>query len=175
MRTRRAQAARVRSRRRRTDDLDPGARPEILHDGQIIALVVADTFEAAREAAHKVRRRLSERDSHRPSFDIPRRQRRGCRQASQARGSAGRRRRQRLRRRAGQDRCQLRDADAASQSDRAVHHHLRLAGRQADDLRAEPVRVRPEERRGASSLASIRTTCTSSARYVGGAFGSKAQ
>ena len=29
--------------------------PEIAHDGQIIAMVVADTFEAAREAAYKVR------------------------------------------------------------------------------------------------------------------------
>jgi xanthine dehydrogenase YagR molybdenum-binding subunit len=28
--------------------------PEIFHDGQIVAMVVADTFEAAREAAHKV-------------------------------------------------------------------------------------------------------------------------
>jgi xanthine dehydrogenase YagR molybdenum-binding subunit len=28
--------------------------PEILHDGQIVAVIVADTFEAAREAAHKV-------------------------------------------------------------------------------------------------------------------------
>jgi xanthine dehydrogenase YagR molybdenum-binding subunit len=29
--------------------------PEIFHDGQIIAMVVADTFEAAREAAYKVK------------------------------------------------------------------------------------------------------------------------
>jgi xanthine dehydrogenase YagR molybdenum-binding subunit len=29
--------------------------PEIFHDGQIIAMVVADTFEAAREAAYKMR------------------------------------------------------------------------------------------------------------------------
>ncbi len=29
--------------------------PEIFHDGQIIAMVVAETFEAAREAAHKVK------------------------------------------------------------------------------------------------------------------------
>src|SRR5213592_2213896 len=29
--------------------------PEIAHDGQIIAMVVADTFEAAREAAYKVK------------------------------------------------------------------------------------------------------------------------
>src|SRR5262249_10601904 len=29
--------------------------PEIKHDGQIIAMVVADTYEAAREAAYKVK------------------------------------------------------------------------------------------------------------------------
>ncbi len=29
--------------------------PQIKHDGQIVAMVVADTFEAAREAAHRVR------------------------------------------------------------------------------------------------------------------------
>lgn len=32
--------------------------PEILHDGQIIAMVVADSFEAAREAALKVKARI---------------------------------------------------------------------------------------------------------------------
>jgi xanthine dehydrogenase YagR molybdenum-binding subunit len=32
-----------------------GLGPEIFHDGQIIGLVAADSFEAAREAAHKVR------------------------------------------------------------------------------------------------------------------------
>ena len=29
--------------------------PEIDHEGQIVAIVLADTFEAAREAAHRVR------------------------------------------------------------------------------------------------------------------------
>src|SRR2546423_2283375 len=33
-----------------------GLGPEIAHDGQIVAMVLADTFEAGREAAHKVKR-----------------------------------------------------------------------------------------------------------------------
>src|ERR1700761_7041206 len=32
----------------------PLASDEIFHDGQIVALVVADTFEAAREGAHRL-------------------------------------------------------------------------------------------------------------------------
>src|SRR6185436_14887216 len=33
--------------------------PEVLHDGQIIAVVLADTFETAREAAYKVKARYA--------------------------------------------------------------------------------------------------------------------
>src|SRR5205823_13861784 len=34
--------------------------PEISHDGQIIAVILADTYEAAREAAYKVKATYSE-------------------------------------------------------------------------------------------------------------------
>ena len=37
-----------------TTDENPLSGPEVLHDGMPVALVVADTFEAAREAAHKL-------------------------------------------------------------------------------------------------------------------------
>ena len=48
----------------------PMASEEIHYDGQIVALVVADTFEAAREAAHRLNVRY---DARRPSasFDSP--------------------------------------------------------------------------------------------------------
>jgi xanthine dehydrogenase YagR molybdenum-binding subunit len=41
---------------------------QIWHDGQIIAVVVADTYEAAREAAHKVRTNYHE-ETPSPTFD----------------------------------------------------------------------------------------------------------
>ena len=45
---------------------------EIEHDGQIVAMVVADSFEAAREAAHKVESRLRRRAAERElRFDRP--------------------------------------------------------------------------------------------------------
>ena len=56
--------------------------------------------------------------------------------------SEGRRRRRGLRAPRRSSRRALCDADPAPQPDRAVHHHLRLERRPADDLRAEPVRVR---------------------------------
>src|SRR5436190_15912487 len=47
-----------------------GFGPEIAHDGQIIGMVVADTFEAAREAAYRVKVTY---DEHEPSatFESP--------------------------------------------------------------------------------------------------------
>jgi xanthine dehydrogenase YagR molybdenum-binding subunit len=44
--------------------------PKIQHDGQIVAMVIADTFEAAREAAHKVKITYSE-EAPSASFDSP--------------------------------------------------------------------------------------------------------
>jgi xanthine dehydrogenase YagR molybdenum-binding subunit len=38
-----------------SETIVPLAGPEVWHDGQIVAVVVADTFEAAREAAHRIR------------------------------------------------------------------------------------------------------------------------
>ena len=49
--------------------------PEIDHDGQIIAVVLADTFEAAREAAHKVKRRPTPRQTPSATFGAPGRDR----------------------------------------------------------------------------------------------------
>src|ERR1700760_4263172 len=48
----------------------PLASDKIFHDGQIVALVVADTFEAAREGAHRLRVTY---DAEKPSatFDSP--------------------------------------------------------------------------------------------------------
>ena len=109
--------------------------PEIDHDGQIVAVVLADTFEAAREAARKVRvtyaaatpsatfgaQGLTEDDATKVSERIKeapsRRRRRG--------GAGGGRRRHR---------CGICDAHPAPQSDRALHHDLRLARQPADHL-----------------------------------------
>jgi len=44
--------------------------PEIAHDGQIIAMVVADSFEAAREAAHKIKASYAA-ETPSASFDSP--------------------------------------------------------------------------------------------------------
>ncbi|MBV9237381.1 MAG: xanthine dehydrogenase family protein molybdopterin-binding subunit [Xanthobacteraceae bacterium] len=44
--------------------------PEVFHDGQIIAMVVADTFEAAREAAYALKVDYAEAPAA-PSFDSP--------------------------------------------------------------------------------------------------------
>jgi xanthine dehydrogenase YagR molybdenum-binding subunit len=44
--------------------------PKIQHDGQIVAMVVADTFEAAREAAYKVKITYSE-ETPSATFDSP--------------------------------------------------------------------------------------------------------
>src|SRR5438552_7111697 len=53
-----------------TTTIQPLASPRIWHDGQIIAVVIADSFEAAREAAYKFR---ADFDAQPPSatFDSP--------------------------------------------------------------------------------------------------------
>lgn len=48
----------------------PLASPEIRHDGQIIAVVIAETFEVAREAAYKVKATYDE-DEPAAGFDSP--------------------------------------------------------------------------------------------------------
>ena len=50
--------------------IQPLTSAEIAHDGQIIAVVVAETFEAAREAAHRVKVSYHE-DRPSASFDSP--------------------------------------------------------------------------------------------------------
>ena len=112
----------------------------IWHDGQIIGVVVAETYEAAREAAYAVR---VDYDAEAPSatFGSPGAGD-GAARAGRAQGLPGGRRRRRLRRRRDQDRRSVRHADPAPQPDRAVLHHLLLARRQPDRVRAEPVRAR---------------------------------
>ncbi len=50
--------------------VQPLKSADVAHDGQIIAVVVAETFEAAREAAHRVKVSYSE-DKPTASFDSP--------------------------------------------------------------------------------------------------------
>jgi xanthine dehydrogenase YagR molybdenum-binding subunit len=78
----------------------PLTGPKIGHDGQIVALVVAETFEAASEAARKI---AVSYEAEKPSVTIGSRRRHGeagggCRQEPQ--GPDARRRRGRVRRRA---------------------------------------------------------------------------
>ncbi len=149
---RRARHPHPRERRRRGQDspqLASGGETtttmetdRIWHDGQIIAVVVADTFEAAREAAFNVRVSATRRSRPSATFDSPGAEEEH-RDDGRARGLHGRRRRGRVRRRPGQRRRRIRHADPAPQPDRAVHHHLRLAGQAAHHLGAQPVRLRP--------------------------------
>ena len=120
-------AAAVRRRRSRISD------PRSSMAARSSRIVVAETFEAAREAAHRVhvtyRCGTAERDLRRPGRGRSRQghpSRQGC--------AAGRRCRGRLQRRGGQARRRICDADPASQSDRTLHHDLRLARRRVDDL-----------------------------------------
>ena len=108
-------------------------------------MVLADTFEAAREAAYTVEVDLRRRTAARAGFDAGARRRpprprrpsgtRKTRQVGDAEAAFAAA--------DGAARGRLRDADPAPQPDRAVHHHLRLERRPADRLRAEPVRLRP--------------------------------
>jgi xanthine dehydrogenase YagR molybdenum-binding subunit len=50
--------------------IKPLSSPQVWHDGQIIAVVVADTFEAAREAAYKVKVQCEE-ETPSAGFDSP--------------------------------------------------------------------------------------------------------
>ena len=104
--------------------------PEILHDGQIIAVVLADTFEAAREAAYKVKATyaeakpsatfgspgVTEEDATKVSEEHKKLPQAGDAAAAIAAAEVV-------------DRCGIRDADAAPQPDRAVLDHLRVVGR----------------------------------------------
>ena len=126
--------------------------PEIFHSGQIIAVVIADTFEAASEAANNVKvsydeqapaatfgaQGLQEEDATKVS-----QQHKHLPQAGDADSCDRRRRRY--------DRRRIRNADPASQSDGAVHDDLRVDRRPPDRVRAEPVRLRPQERRRAAA------------------------
>ena len=112
-------------------------------------MVLADTFEAAREAAYKVKSRLRRGNAER-DLRLARRDARRTR----ARSPSGTRTcrkpatpRRRLRRPTSCIDAEYATPAAAPQSDRAVHHHLRLERRPADHLRAEPVRLWAEERR----------------------------
>jgi xanthine dehydrogenase YagR molybdenum-binding subunit len=55
---------------RASSSIRPLSSPQIWHDGQIIAMVVADTFEGAREAAYKVKARCQAEPAS-ASFDSP--------------------------------------------------------------------------------------------------------
>ena len=114
----------------------------VWHDGQIIAVVVADTFEVARDAAFRVRVRYEE-ETPSATFGSPGVED-GIPHQGRAPGLRGRRcARARSRAAPVQDRRRIRHADAAPQSDRAVHHHLRVERPAADHLGAEPVRLWP--------------------------------
>ena len=104
----------------------------IWHDGQIIAVVVADTYEAAREAAHKVEVSYVEEPPG-ATFNSARRRDRAA-PAPIRSGPAEGRRRGRLRRGTGKGRGPLPDTDPTPQSDRALHCHLRLGRAEADHL-----------------------------------------
>ena len=116
----------------------PLASDRVQHDGQIVALVVADTFEAAREGAHRLRVTYAE-EAPSASFDspgatvqtMPRRRRPQSREGRRGRGgeAQGRRRPGRPGRRGGEGGRALRDAGAAPQHAGALRHHRGL-GRQ---------------------------------------------
>ena len=97
----------------------PLASDRVQHDGQIVAMVVAETFEAAREAAYRLRHRVCRRSTVR-DLRQPR-PREHLRRSRFSRGRAGwlrgetqgRRRRRCVRHGAGDDRPALRDADPA--------------------------------------------------------------
>jgi xanthine dehydrogenase YagR molybdenum-binding subunit len=55
---------------RASTTIRPLSSPQIWHDGQIIAMVVADTFEGAREAAYKVKARCQAEPAS-ATFDSP--------------------------------------------------------------------------------------------------------
>ena len=106
---------------------------KVWHDGQIVAVVVAETFEAAREAAYKVRVEYAATPPS-ATFDSP-----GVTQAPKAEdeksklpsiGDAG----NGVRRRPGEDRPPLFHAHPAPQPDRTVHHHLRVGRPQPHHL-----------------------------------------
>ncbi len=109
--------------------------PEIAHDGQIIAMVLADSYEAAREAAYKVKATYA---AARPSAsfgsdglvveDATKVSERHKKVPNKGRCRGGARGRRRGGRRG------IWNPHAASQSDRAVHHDLRVDRRQADRL-----------------------------------------
>ena len=124
----------------------PLSSPKVWHDGQIIALVVAETLEAAAEAAAKVGVAY---DAEPPSatLDSGGATVKAVADADKAHkdptlGDADRG----FRRVARHDRRRIFHPDPAPQSDGAVHHDLRLGRRQARHPRAQPVRLRLEIR-----------------------------
>ena len=147
---------------------------EIWHGGQIVAVVLAETFEAAREAAHRLEVTYA---AEQPSAEL--RQRRARRRSPPRTSSSN-----------YEDPAvgdaeaafagapvkidaALRDADPASQSDRAVHHELRLGRRQADGV-GVAARTSPASRTASpSSSASTRTKIHVVSPFIGGAFGSR--
>ena len=115
----------------------------VWHDGQIVAVVVAETFEAAREAANKVVVRY-EVEAPSATFDSPgvttepHKLQPGS--ENPHKGDAGRR----VRCRPGENGGALCDAGATPQSDRAVRDHLRLGRTPPDGLRGVAVHVGAE-------------------------------
>ena len=74
----------------------PLSSNKIWHDGQIVAMVVAETFESAREAAHRLRVRIPAGDGDRQFGSRRRRSRRGRRRFERSRRPEGGRRRFRV-------------------------------------------------------------------------------
>ena len=153
--------------------IQPLKSADIAQEGQIVAIVLAETFEAARQAAYAVKVNYTAAD---PDHDLRlARHDVGARQGSvvavQGR-SQGRRFRQGVRRGRGQDHRRVRDAAAAPQSDGVVRHQLRLERRQPDIY--EPTQYVHGLKNGVAEQLDIdadKIRVINS--YVGGAFGSK--
>ena len=140
-------------------------------------MVVADTFEAAREAAYQGARSTYEAEKPSATLRLARRHRRGRQQGQRTRQgpAAGRRRRGRLSTRRGQTRGRIRHADPASQPDRAVHHHG-CVWRDGELTIYEPSQfVYGLKNSVAQKLGIEPDKVHVVSPFVGGAFGSKAQ
>ena len=130
---------------------------EIWHDGQIVAMVVAETFEAAQRSRDAGQGRIR-REAPTATFDS------AGTTTEQASTRASRRSKDpsvgdaeaAFAARRGQDRRAISHADPAPQPDRAVHHHLRLGRRPADHVRAAASRSTAcKTDRGRAARASI--------------------
>jgi len=124
----------------------PLGSDQIWHSGQIVAVVLAETFEAAREAAHRLEVTYAAEEPS-AGFDSAGTTIVAAKDVSSNYedpmvGDAA----VAFSRGTGKGRSALRDADAAPQPYRAVYDELRLGRRQADGVGRQPERDRPQER-----------------------------